>query len=462
MVMMKWYAHVFLQRGENSPNHVTKPLIFVQEKAKLDRSASLRASSTSSQPPPITKKHNADVDMFGDDSTTVSARATSAAANPGSPRPPPKDTHVSKPIKPAESLLGFDFLGESQSNPPSRPSSTTPPTVSSSGLSRPDLKQSILSLYASASRTLTPSNVQQPGTALLPSTIHSTHPQSTLAGLNDAFGKLTFAPLATTVSNPPPKSSPFSDPTFPSTQMATPVVFSVIASGSMGTGTFFDSKPAVKPQSVKSSSARPPIQRGMSSSSGFGDFTSVTSAAATAPTQTSSGNGSDNLFNFSSPPLVKPAQDISTYPPLSQEPHPSNSAFNLSSGHSTQPLPPSTTSSDNVGNGLGPMNMDPWGSNDPWASLSASTALSNPTSKSTSGVSATNTEWGWSNSDGGGKKGGADLVITPPAPRVLADEDFGSWESSTAPVPTRVESAKPPRTAGGLNGSDDLFSNVWE
>lgn len=55
---------------------------------------------------------------------------------------------------------------------------------------------------------------------------------------------------------------------------------------------------------------------------------------------------------------------------------------------------------------------------------------------------------------------GQNSNITPSAPQVAADEDFGGWESSTAKSPTAPSIQG--KRAPALGGSDDLFSNVWE
>ena len=64
-------------------------------------------------------------------------------APPRQAPPPQQKTH-----KPADSLLGLDFFGSTQPAAGSRPSSTASTPAAPTGMSRPDLKQSILSLYS--------------------------------------------------------------------------------------------------------------------------------------------------------------------------------------------------------------------------------------------------------------------------------------------------------------------------
>lgn len=56
------------------------------------------------------------------------------------------------------------------------------------------------------------------------------------------------------------------------------------------------------------------------------------------------------------------------------------------------------------------------------------------------------------------------------APKIAPDEDFGGWNSATAPAPAPASApvSKPTSQIGGrppgsgYGGSEDLFSNVWE
>src|SRR5277367_1733095 len=97
------------------------PLNIVQEKAKIERSASQRMSS---QPAPALQSRRApmNIDLFGDEPTSLPVRPSSAdipGTKPTLVAAPP----VSKPTKPADSLFGIDFFGGSQSSNPGRPSS---------------------------------------------------------------------------------------------------------------------------------------------------------------------------------------------------------------------------------------------------------------------------------------------------------------------------------------------------
>src|SRR5271163_4942140 len=90
------------------------PLNIVQEKAKIERSASQRISSAPQQPQP-SRQAVADVDLFGDTPLTPPARPSTADL-PHS-RTATRSTAPSIPARQAktgESLLGLDFLDGSQ------------------------------------------------------------------------------------------------------------------------------------------------------------------------------------------------------------------------------------------------------------------------------------------------------------------------------------------------------------
>ncbi|KAE8824092.1 hypothetical protein HRS9139_09274 [Pyrenophora teres f. teres] len=115
------------------------PLKKVQEKVQIERSASQRLAQSSSQPPRQAQPQPA-IDLFGDD--PVPQRPSTGP--PVAARGPPKaETAPPKQHKAGDSLLGLDFLGGGSSAAPPRPSSTGPAAAAPS---RPDLKQSILSL----------------------------------------------------------------------------------------------------------------------------------------------------------------------------------------------------------------------------------------------------------------------------------------------------------------------------
>lgn len=123
------------------------PLSIVKEKQSIDRKVSIRKSSVGQQTPRSTVAPAPQADLIGGDD--IPPRASTAG--PASSQVPPKSAPAPpKTVNTKDSLLGLDFLGETPAPPP-RPASTNN-TGGMGSQSRPDLKQSILSLYASAPR----------------------------------------------------------------------------------------------------------------------------------------------------------------------------------------------------------------------------------------------------------------------------------------------------------------------
>ncbi|MCJ1223946.1 hypothetical protein MMC12_000589 [Toensbergia leucococca] len=440
------------------------PLNVVQEKAKLGRASSQRITSMPSQPVSQARIAVAKVDLFGDDvlAPTPPARP-STTDTPGVRPPPPKSSVSIKQTKPGDSLLGLDFFGGPPSAPIGRPSSNP---SGSTGPSRPDLKQSILSLYASAPRPQTqPQNTRQGsfGAMQSPPITQS----SNFAPPNDAFSGLSF----TSSTSPPPsqphqpKASPFAGfDTFGSqrSNIASPQVTSPPLTG----GGFFDTgpKPPPKPTApTKPSVQAPQAQRIFSSSSGFGDFSSAPSPTFIVP-KPAKGDSKDS-FNFSN----------SSHSPLpTNAPIPSKissdvkSAFNLSAPaaplHSVpKSAPPTQTSAPSLS---GFSNVDAWGSNDAWATPEPTAIAPKPkTTKPPPAVSAAANDLGWggspSNDRGFGDSGGDGLNLQGP-PKVAPDEDFGGWTSAAPAMPAAKPPSQTAKPTTGFGGSDDLFSNVWE
>ncbi|KAL2350415.1 putative GTPase activating protein for Arf-domain-containing protein [Cryomyces antarcticus] len=416
------------------------PLNVVQEKAKLERSASQRASSASSQPSQQLNRRNQNADLFGDDPPSRFIRPnTTEPIQSRAPPPPPKgDVAPPKQTKPADSLLGLDFFGGPAAAPPARPSSATSSAVGSGTPSRPDLKQSILSLYAS--KPPPPPQHQRTSSNSfggLPSPSQQQAQQSSFSGLSDAFGGLGLS--SPSAQQQAPKASPFAGLDAPSPRKQS-------TSSAFGTGGgFFNSNP--KPTSTTSAQApNPQASSTQGVSSGFGDFgdfsagPSSTMGASMKPVPAATSSMGD-LFDFASqasPPAPQPAK--ATAPSYTN-----NSAFNLSApAPQAQPKPPPTQSSTFS-------NMDPWASNDAWSTpdpgpapapqMSTSSVRPPPAQTVTAGDFG-----GW----------GSMAPAKPAEPKITQDDDFGGW-SSAAPVSPRAGS-KPP----GFGGSEDLFSNVWE
>ncbi|XP_014557974.1 hypothetical protein COCVIDRAFT_36599 [Bipolaris victoriae FI3] len=385
------------------------PLSKVQEKVQIERSASQRLAQGSGRAPPPQRQAQQQpvIDLFGDD--PVPERPSTGP--PAAARPPPKaEPAPPKQHKAGDSLLGLDFLGGGSSAAPARPSSTGP--AAAPAPSRPDLKQSILSLYAAkpAAAPQPQQHARQDSFGGLVSSQGQASPQqSSFGGMNDAFSSLSFN------AAPAPKPSPFSGLDSFSSKKSPPASSS---SSNMfgGGGNFFDSKPA-------------PQSRTMSPAGGVSNFSAFSSPAPSKPAAPAA-SGMADLLDLSMPSA--PAPQV-TSPPIASPPI--NSAFNLSSP-APAPATKSTPAAPAV-NYSGFSNMDAWGGNDVWGS----SAPSQPAATTTT-AQATTTSWS--------------------APKVTQDDDFGGW-SSAAPTTTSNTTTTQSKPAGGFGGtSDDLFSNVWE
>lgn len=405
-----------------------QPLSKVQEKVQLERSASQRLASSSSQPPrpPPQARPQPPIDLFGDEPApqrpSTGPPAAVRTAPPKAEAAPPKQN------KAGDSLLGLDFLGGGPTTQPPRPSSTGP--AASAAPSRPDLKQSILSLYASkpAAAPQPQQHARQESFGGLASPQGQTSPQqSAFGGMNDAFSSLSFNQAA----QPAPKPSPFSGLDSFSSAKSPPTTSSSNMFG--GGGNFFDSKP-------KAPSYTPAQNRTTSPQGGLGgDFSSFSSPAPSKPAASSSGLG--DLLDLSMPSAPAPAPKAAS-PPMASPPM--NSAFNLSSPAApSAPAAPQTQATPAPVNYGGFSNMDAWGSNDVWAS----SAPSQPAVTTTTAHAAPKSP-GWG------------------APQVAQDDDFGGWSSAAPTTTSQTNTTSHANTtskpSGGFGGSDDLFSNVWE
>ncbi|KAK0641214.1 hypothetical protein B0T16DRAFT_335743 [Cercophora newfieldiana] len=421
------------------------PLSVVKEKKVVERRESLRKQSIGaprSIPGP-------QPDLMGGDpipqrSSTAGPTATQVPPKAG-PAPP-------KATSTKDSLLGLDFLG-TETAPPPRPASTTGASATG-GQSRPDLKQSILSLYATAPRPQpqqqAPSHASSGSiSAGMPSPTGMGQNQSSFGGLNDAFSSLSFA---STPSVKSPQNDAFAGlGSFPSTRTSPPTNQSAFSS--LSGGSFFDSKPAAPAHQPKQS---------MGNSFGFGGMTSplASQSAAPKPAAAPASAALGDLFDFSSPasppraaPAPQPAMSAATTTS-------STSVFNLS-----KPAPPAaapTAASNPMGSlgSFGSSNLsgaDVWGN--AWSTPEAPKQQQSPVVTKT--APAPVNDFGWGSSGSGsfasqpivpGASGGFAV-----APKVAADEEFGGW--SSAPTPSTTTGAK---QGGGFGASEDLFSNVWQ
>ncbi|MCJ1387597.1 hypothetical protein MMC18_000440 [Xylographa bjoerkii] len=461
------------------------PLNIVQEKAKLDRSSSQRTFSSPAQPPPPARKPAQSFDLMGGDDIPTPPARPSTTDNPGI-RPPP-----TKPTAPTSQLLGgLDFFG----GPPDRPASSSSQPAGSTGMSRPDLKQSILSLYASTPK---PQPQPQSPTQSQPPQHPGRQPSfggmqsaasnnvSAFGGLDDAFSGLRFGnSTSPTTSQPQQQSKPSSFSPFGQfpNQRSTPAAPQVTSTPLSGGG-FFDSGPKPPPKPVAAKAAAPPAlvpRKFSNASSGFGEFSSALNPMSASSVATST-NG---LLDLSSPATIQSARPANPSKTMA-------SVFNLSvpaKPSNYQPViqssaPPTKSTFSGVSN------SDPWGSGDPWANSEPAAMTPQVQSiRSPSVSSATASDFGWGNSaasaglsagSGGGfsiqsppgGRGFGSSVVLPP--KVAAEEDFGGWNTAAPETPAspnpptisaapmvepknqqRQQSFNPPPT-------EDLFSNVW-
>lgn len=400
--------------GDSADDDV--PLNVVQEKAKLERSTSQRAASSGVSRPSA-------VDLIGGDSPQPPRPST--VEPQGSRPPPPKGPAApARQVKQADSLLGLDFLGTSSPVPSSSTSTPSPSGVPS----RPDLKQSILSLYA-AKPAAPPQPVQkQPQPGAFGSIVSASPPAtapSGLGGLDDAFGSLTFNNQP---SAPAPKPSAFDalSSLSPRSSAAAPQTTKTSAFGSGGS--FFDSP---KSPPVATQTAIP-----QGGSNGWGDLLSST---APPPTQTSKA-ANDDLFSL--------ALDSTPAPPPQTAAPEIASAFNLSTpaGPAAAPKPQTTNLSDFSSLST----MDPWGSNNAWASPEPTVAKPAAAPAQAPPVQTLSNDFG----------GWGSMAQPKAAPQVTQDEDFGGWNSAAPETPSSTNQSAKPKPSAGFGG--DVFENVWE
>lgn len=408
------------------------PLSLVKEKQTIERKESLRRSGGQVPTPAAPQQPAFDL-IGGDDPIPRASTAGPVAANspPKAGPAPPKATNTNN-----SSLLGLDFLG-AEPSPPSRPASTTG-FGGSSGQSRPDLKQSILSLYATAPRpqaqqqashshTNSFGSMNSPTMASAPQMAQHQPAQSSF---NDAFSNLSFNNISSPKS---PATSAFSGLGGMSSTKSPPPQQSNAFSGLSGGG-FFNSKPAAAPASKPA-----PAQ------SSFGGFGDITSSAAPSKPAAPASSAMNDLFDFSSSTPSAPAPAPAASASI-------NSPFNL-----TQPKAQPAPAATSVPGPLASMSggADVWGGN-AWADPA-------PKAPSPQPAAASSNDFGGWGSMGGSSF--ANTSIVPGAsgglvtqPKVSADEEFGGWTSSTGGGGTTGAGGG----AKSVGGSEDLFSNVWE
>ncbi|KAL2264665.1 hypothetical protein VTJ83DRAFT_7175 [Remersonia thermophila] len=421
------------------------PLSVVRDKQEVNRRESMRKASVGQQAAP-------QGDLIGADPVPAPAAAPplrASSAGPTSVHVPPKaDPAPPKATSTKDSLLGLDFLGAATSAPP-RPASTT--GTPSGGPSRPDLKQSILSLYATAPRPQPQPAAQPPGHAASGSIGGLSSPaglgpaQGSLGGLQDAFSSLSFGAS----SSPKPAATDAFAGLGSLASSARPAAKPGSGSGfsALSGGSFFDAKPA------SSSPPPPPPPSRISRSSPSAP--PPAGPAAAAPASSALGD----LFDLSDPSPPAPLSQPVLSPTAATATTTTTSVFNLSS-----PKPAPTTSTTSASHPLGSLattnawagGADVWGGN-AWATPDPVASRPEPALQPSAAPAA-------SASSGMGWASLASKPIVPGAsggfaPKVAADEEFGGWTSSTTAADTSSSSAKP---AAGFPGSEDLFSNVWQ
>ncbi|KAF7560580.1 hypothetical protein G7046_g3556 [Stylonectria norvegica] len=439
------------------------PLSLVKEKQAIERKESIRKASLgqSQAPRPLQAPHG---DLIGAEDP-IQVRSSSAAPSahkiaPKGEAAPPRSTSTK------DSLLGLDFFGEPAAPP--RPASTSGVNAPG-GQSRPDLKQSILSLYATAPRPQAQAQPQPQQAAQAggqfggfgsPTMGHQS--QGSVGGFSDAFSGLNVSKPNSKPAAPDPFASLGGAS---SSNRAAP---SNNAFGGLGGGSFFNPKPA--------QAAPISHQQQSSSNMGLGDFGGFSSpaqppAAAPRPAQASSSAMGD-LFDLSTPVTQTTSPPPSNPTPAAN----SSSVFNLSYPQSkpTAPAPAPATTTTATSSFGGFSGADVWGGNE-WntpavATPPAVTPAVAPAQKSTALPKPANNDfsggWGGSGAFSSTSNAFASTPIVPgasggfnSAPKVAADEEFGGWASSTGPSTT---SGTAPAKPAGFGADEDLFNNVWQ
>jgi stromal membrane-associated protein len=443
------------------------PLNIVQEKAKIERSASQRTPPAPLQPP-LPRQPAPSMDLFGDEALAPPARPSTTDIPSSKPVTGTSATPAStRQTKPGDSLFGLDFFGNSQSN--ERPSSAGSNPFSSTAPSRPDLKQSILSLYASAPKpapvpgpTQSPHN-RQPSFGKVPSS--PSKQQDSFSGLTDAFSGLSF-PSSGSVKSPPPQPAQTSFPgggdfgtsiSSKSKPSAPQVTFPPPLSG----GSFFDIVP-----SKKSSQSKPPTASIKAPSNGLSfAFTQppLSTAKPATPALSNDLFAAEEFSGFASaspmppgpPPTVPLGTKVSS--PIPPSPATITSPFNLSSTSTSVPAPkPASAVAKPASMASQPSSalFDPWssGNDNTWATPDPAPAKPNPPAidigKPSSHITPNDFSDGWA----------APLSSAKNPPTITADEDFGGW---TAASTTQTPATGPSKSTGGFGGASDPFDNPW-
>ncbi|KPI34465.1 uncharacterized protein AB675_4081 [Cyphellophora attinorum] len=451
-----------------------EPLSIVQEKTKLERSASQRTGQqpqSSARAPPPPRAAAPAVDLFGDISEPPARPSTAdlPQSKPAARTAPP----AAKPApKQGDSLLGLDFFGAPPSAGAPRPASAASNPTAPASNPRGDLKNSILSLYSAAPK---PQAASQPSHDRQPSFggVSSAAPakKDAFGGLADAFGGLNFSSTPSpTVKSPPVQSasSAFSGLSFPSAAPAksTPSAAQVTSPPPLSGGNFFDSTPTSPP------APRPGPVPQANSSLNFSFTQNATPAAPPAPKPApvpaakpvsipADMFGGDDFGGWSSAPTTQSAAPPAPVtapkvasPSITKTSNDFSSAFNLSSQPTkTQPpapkpaaVPTSNNAFSDPWGSLAAADSSPWGAPEPVPPKPAAPTVD--LGKVPSRITPNDITGGW---------GAPISQAAKPTrqPSVTADEDFGGWTSASA---TQTPATSKP-SGGGFGGG--LEDNPW-
>lgn len=430
----------------------TQPLSLVQEKAKIERSASEKQRAVSNQTQSQRRPAPA-IDLFNEDNLAPPTRPSTTDNSSIMPQPKSAIPTISRPTKPGDSLLGLDFFGNVPSSGPARPSSANSNPIGSTGQSRPDLKQSILSLYSSGPKAEAqpqPHN-RQPSFGIITPPV--TQPQDAFGGLTDAFSGLSFPSSEVTASSRPqsqPKSSFTATSAFAASvpTKSAPSAPQVVSPPPLGGGGFFDSLPSRKPEQPKSQAPAPD----------FAFTQPSTSTPGTNKPTLQNHFAEDDFAGFAStaPPPVLPPKKISPSSPSSNF----NSAFNLSAPPAVPPKPNAAPKPPPLVSQSSSALFDPWSSNHDgtaWGTSEPTPAPSKPKAptvdigKPPTHITPNDISNGWGAPISSSQKPGQN-------PSIAADEDYGGWTSASANQTPTAPAAKP---SGGFGGASDPFDNPW-
>jgi stromal membrane-associated protein len=433
---------------------ITKqPLSIVQEKAKVDRftSGTQRPDTTTT---PSQRRPTPTIDLFGDSVVEPPTKEDPTAAISRS-----ADAKNSRQAKQGDSLLGLDFFGDGPVTGPARTSSASSNHLGSTASSRPDLKQSILSLYSSASKAQAqPTHARQPSSGTV--STQATQPQDAFGGLGDAFSTLSFSsPKATPDTHQPKSSLSRTNDFAPSVPTkSTPSAPQISSPPPMSGGGFFDSLASKKSEShmpQRSQSQKP---------SGNLDFAFVQrSTTNTKPTAVMSQDlfPGDDFSGFASadlPPAPPPTKVSSPAPPSAS----SNldSVFNLSAPSAAPVKKNSVPKPTPIISQSASAMFDPWSSvydSSEWEAQESTSPNNKPNApnvdigKAPAHITPNDLSREW-----GGTRPAAQK--SPQAPSITADEDYGGWTSA----PANQSPVGPPKKAnGGMGVGSDPFDNPW-